>query len=90
MNKLKRKNTILKRKQTFRNIKDIEAENLINDIEDKIEKKVRRTISRKPFSQSSILQIEVGNINEIKPSLNTEEEPIEEKTENTGYFIDFY
>lgn len=45
LKQLKQRNTILKRKQTFRSIKDIETEKMISDIEDKLEFRSRDTIS---------------------------------------------
>ena len=100
MNNLKRKNTILKRKQTFRSIKDIEAEKMINEIEDRIEKKARRTFSKKQLQIDSQCSIGspspmtlVSPISEIKPSANSESE-IEEKNEYLNLtdwiFIDFF
>ena len=94
MSRMKRKNTILKRKQTFRSIKDIEAEKIINDLEDKLEKRGRRTLCKRPLFLDSLASeglITEENQHLLVPPqpkavvLVTESSESNEKRRNTTY-----
>lgn len=89
---LKRKNTILKRKQTFCNIKEIRAESLINDLQEKIEKKAQRSLSifktllskedfPIPIKEESILS-EISSISQEVSKNDEEDLLINEKLQN--------